>query len=173
MFKGMRYIRFFILIVTLVFNSGFSYTAQTKGSGRSSCEVQIDKVILFARSKLGCPYEWGGSGPRTYDCSGLVNSAFRHVGIELTRTTSTMCEEGEHVNLFNIKKGDIVFFLSGDPRDKHISHVGIAITDYNYKKKDFKFIHASAGNGCVCISRFTDSNYQTTYGGARRIIRCD
>ena len=171
----MRSVRLFLLLVVLILDVISSCSAQTVGKDRdrSSCEVQIDKVILFARSKLGCPYEWGGSGPHTYDCSGLVNCAFRHVGIILSRTTSTMCEEGEHVNLCNIKKGDMVFFISGDLGDKHISHVGIAITDYNYKKKDFKFIHASAGNGRVVISHFSDSNYRTTYGGARRIIRCD
>ena len=169
----MRSIRFFILVITLTLNVVFSCSAQLVKNDYPSCKVMIDKMVLFARSKLGCPYEWGATGPTRYDCSGLVYSAYKHVGIVLSRTTSTMCEEGDHVNLFNIKKGDMVFFISGDSGERHISHVGIAITDFDYKKKDFKFIHASAGNGCVVISRFTDSNYQTTYGGARRIISCE
>lgn len=168
----MRSIRFFILVVTLTLNVVFSCSAQPVKNDYPSCEVMIDKVVLFARSKLGCTYEWGATGPTRYDCSGLVYSAYKHVGIVLSRTTSTMCEEGDHINLFNIKKGDMVFFISGDPGERHISHVGIAITDFNYKKKDFKFIHASAGNGCVVVSNFSDSNYRKTYGGARRIIRC-
>lgn len=144
--------------------------AQSYVDNDSDCEELIDNVILYARLKLGCPYEWGGSGPNRYDCSGLVNYAFHQIGVVVTRTTSTLCVEGERVYLTNIKRGDLVFFMSGEYPNRHISHVGIAISDY--ENGDFKFIHASAGNGCVCISRFTDSNYQTTYGGARRIIRC-
>lgn len=167
----MRFTRLILLVLLLTLNGAFHGSAQTVGIDDRSCEDQIDEVILFARLKLGCPYEWGGSGPNTYDCSGLVNYAFHQVGVVVTRTTSTLCIEGERVFLTNIKRGDLVFFVSGEYPNRHISHVGIAISDY--ENGDFKFIHASAGNGCVCVSRFTDSNYQTTYGGARRIIRCD
>ena len=167
----MRFTRLILLVLVLTLNGAFHGSAQSVGIDDRSCEDRIDEVILFARLKLGCPYEWGGSGPNTYDCSGLVNYAFHQVGVVVTRTTSTLCIEGERVFLTNIKRGDLVFFVSGEYPNRHISHVGIAISDY--ENGDFKFIHASAGNGCVCVSRFTDSNYQTTYGGARRIIRCD
>ena len=134
------------------------------------CLRQINQIILNARLKLGCKYEWASSGPKTFDCSGLVQYAFQQAGITLTRTTITQCEEGDIVFQKKKKKGDIVFFLSGDDTNKHISHVGIAITDY--ANGDFKFIHASSANKCVCISSFTDSKYKKTYGGARRIINC-
>lgn len=164
--------RFYVLFLTVVLSfGGCALFAQSGGDVKSDCEALIDDVILHARLKLGCPYEWGGSGPNRYDCSGLVNYAFQKMGVVVTRTTSTLCIEGERVFLTNIKRGDLVFFVSGEVPNRHISHVGIAISDYD--NGDFKFIHASAGNGCVCISRFTDSNYQTTYGGARRIIQCD
>ena len=166
----MRYHRYILLIVSFVW-SLFLCPAQTNTERYSNCEEQIDDVILYARLKLGCPYEWGGSGPHSYDCSGLVNYAFQQVGITLTRTTSTMCEEGERVFQTNIKKGDLIFFVSGEYPDRHITHVGIAISDY--ENGDFKFIHSSKGNNGVYINRFTDSNYQTTYGGARRIIQCE
>lgn len=165
----MRFVRTFLLLLCLAV-SCLCAPAQSEGAGYSDCDNLIDEVILYARLKLGCPYEWGASGPDRYDCSGLVNYAFHKVGITLTRTTSTMCEEGDRVFLTNIKRGDIVFFVSGEAPNRHITHVGLAITDY--ENGDFKFIHASSGNGCVCISRFTDSNYQATYGGARRIIPC-
>ena len=164
--------RYYLFVLSVVFLCGFgTLSAQSNYDADTDCETLIDDVILHARLKLGCPYEWGGSGPNRYDCSGLVNYAFHQMGVVVTRTTSTLCVEGERVYLTNIKRGDLVFFMSGEFPNRHISHVGIAITDY--ENGDFKFIHASAGNGCVCISRFTDSNYQTTYGGARRIIHCD
>lgn len=167
---SMRFARTFLLFFCLFLTSIYGL-AQSENSDYTPCEDQIDEVILYARLKLGCPYEWGGSGPDRYDCSGLVNYAFQKVGVVVTRTTSTLCIEGERVFLTNIKRGDLIFFVSGEAPNRHISHVGLAITDY--EDGDFKFIHASAGNKCVCISRFTDSNYQTTYGGARRIIQCE
>ena len=160
-----------LLLMTMLLCGCCTLHAQISDDANMDCEALIDDVILHARLKLGCPYEWGGSGPNRYDCSGLVNYAFQKMGVVVTRTTSTLCIEGERVFLTNIKRGDLVFFVSGEVPNRHISHVGIAISDY--ENGDFKFIHASAGNGCVCISRFTDSNYQTTYGGARRIIHCD
>ena len=99
----MRTVRLFIIVIVLVLNAVFSCSAQSIKTKNSSCDVLIDKVVLFARSKLGCPYEWGATGPSRYDCSGLVYSAYKHVGIELSRTTGIMCEEGDHVNIFNIK----------------------------------------------------------------------
>ena len=47
--------------------------AQSPVDEDADFEELIDNVILYARLKLGCPYEWGASGPNRYDCSGLVN----------------------------------------------------------------------------------------------------
>lgn len=87
--------------------------AQSPVDEDADCEELIDNVILYARLKLGCPYEWGGSGPNRYDCSGLVNYAFHQIGVVVTRTTSTLCVEGDRVYLTNIKRGDLVFFMLG------------------------------------------------------------
>ena len=172
MLNGMRFVRFCIIIVTLTIDFTISISAQTIKNNNVSCNVLIDNVLLYARSKLGCTYEWGGDGP-AYDCSGLVYYAYKQAGINLKRTSRTLSEEGDYVLLTHIKKGDLVFFLSGDDDDKHITHVGIAVSNYNDKDGDFLFIHSSKRNNGVYINHFTDYNYQTTYAGARRIIRCD
>lgn len=162
---------FRVLLVSVMFLWATAPISAQSDASAENCEKLIDEVIMNARLKLGCPYEWGATGPNRYDCSGLVNYAFRQVGVVVTRTTSTLCIEGERVFLTNIKRGDLIFFVSGEYPNRHISHVGIALSDYD--NGDFKFIHASAGNGCVVVSHFTDSNYQKTYGGARRIISCE
>lgn len=167
----MRSFRLFLIVIACVMGLSSAY-----GQGDASaedCADKIDKLLLSARLKLGCKYEWAADGPQKYDCSGFVKYAFEQVGIVLSRTTSTQCKEGERVFLTNIKKGDIVFFMarreSGSEID--ISHVGIALSDY--EDGDFKFIHASSAKKCVCISRYTDANFRNTYGGARRIISCE
>ena len=156
----------FLIVCTFGF---YSVDGQVDNT-TSDCASRIDKLILSARLKQWCKYEWGASGPQKYDCSGFVQYAFKQVGIVLSRTTSTQCAEGERVFLTNIKKGDIVFFMARKESEIGISHVGIALSDY--ENGDFKFIHASSAKKCVCVSKFSDSNFRNRYGGARRLIEC-
>ena len=144
---------------------------QYYGKNQLDCDEKIYVILYTAQLKLGCQYEWEGTGPVKFDCSGFVQYVFKEAGIILTRTTATQCMDGEEVYLSNIKKGDIVFFVSKKDGIMQISHVGIAISDY--ADGDFSFIHASSSKGCVCISKFTDSNYKKKYGGARRIVICN
>lgn len=63
----------------------------------------------------GHPYVYGGTGPWVYDCSGLVQQAFRHAGIQLPRTTYDMLAS-RHVRLFwtaHPWRGLIAFYGSG------------------------------------------------------------
>lgn len=165
----MRRVLFCLLLIVCAF--GFYSVDGQVDKTSSDCANRIDRLILSARLKLGCKYEWGASGPQKYDCSGFVKYAFEQVGIVLSRTTSTQCEEGERVFLTNIKKGDIVFFMSRKESEIRISHVGIALSDY--ENGDFMFIHASSAKKCVCVSKYSDSNFRNTYGGARRLIPCE
>ncbi len=41
-----------------------------QGPGLTSTE--LTKFLAAAESRIGMPYVWGGSGPTTFDCSGLV-----------------------------------------------------------------------------------------------------
>ncbi|MFJ3333734.1 NlpC/P60 family protein [Streptomyces sp. NPDC086766] len=80
-------------------------------------------AVAYARQKLGSPYVWGATGPDAFDCSGLVQAAYRSAGISLPRTTYAQIGAGRRVSRSALLPGDLVFFYSG------ISHVGLYIGD--------------------------------------------
>jgi cell wall-associated NlpC family hydrolase len=78
-------------------------------------------ALLWATTQTGKPYRWGGTGPGDWDCSGLVQWAFRQVGVELPRTTWQQARVGIPVPFGSLAPGDIVV-LNADG-----SHVGIYV----------------------------------------------
>jgi hypothetical protein len=81
-------------------------------------------AVAFACSQLGQPYVWGGDGPAVnggWDCSGLVQAAYRAAGIALPRTAQAQYQTGPPVPEGELEPGDLVFYGTG--RDIH--HVGL------------------------------------------------
>ncbi|MGV9668282.1 NlpC/P60 family protein [Nocardia niigatensis] len=81
------------------------------GSGTSALAAGLTRV--------GDPYVWGATGPDQFDCSGLVQWAFRQVGKSVPRTSQQQSSYGTPVDAKDLQPGDVVFFYSD------ISHVGI------------------------------------------------
>ena len=68
---------------------------------------------------------WGGESPAGYDCSGLVQAAYRAAGIALPRTAQEQYDAGPHLpGGAQLQPGDLVFFGFG-PRA--VEHVGIVV----------------------------------------------
>ncbi|MGW8361856.1 NlpC/P60 family protein [Streptomyces wedmorensis] len=86
-----------------------------------NASTRARQAIAFARAQIGKPYVWGATGPRSYDCSGLTQAAWRAAGVSLSRTTWTQVRQGTRVSVKSLRPGDLVFFY-GD-----ISHVGLYI----------------------------------------------
>jgi peptidoglycan DL-endopeptidase CwlO len=80
-------------------------------------------VLAAVRSQVGKPYAWGGTGPNSWDCSGLTVWAFGSVGITLPRTTYGQVGMGTPVDRGAIQPGDLVFW---DTDGSGPSHVGVA-----------------------------------------------
>jgi cell wall-associated NlpC family hydrolase len=61
------------------------------------------------------PYIYGGTGPRGFDCSGLVFASYRSRGLHLPRTTYGMLASRHLVRVRKSKarRGDLAFFGSG------------------------------------------------------------
>ena len=81
----------------------------------------------WALSQIGRPYQWGGAGPYTYDCSGLTMVAWAHAGVSLLHYTGYQWEEGVHVPLDDLQRGDLLFYATDNSDPATIHHVGIYI----------------------------------------------
>jgi len=81
-------------------------TASTVGAG----------ALRAAAALSGAPYQWGGNGPGSYDCSGLTTAAYAAVGIRLPRTAAEQYWSGPHVPLDQLAPGDLIFWAS-DPNN--------------------------------------------------------
>ncbi|MDN6557134.1 MAG: NlpC/P60 family protein [Acidipropionibacterium acidipropionici] len=96
-------------------SSSSSSSSSTSASGRAAT------AIAFAKSKIGGPYVYGGTGPTGYDCSGLMQAAWAAAGVSLPRTSQEQFGAGTSVSTSNLQPGDLVFYYSGP------SHVGMYI----------------------------------------------
>lgn len=60
-------------------STGVTYNGSASGNARTA--------LQFAYAQIGKPYQWGGEGPGSYDCSGLTQTAWRNAGVSIPRTT--------------------------------------------------------------------------------------
>jgi len=81
------------------------------------------KVLAYARAQLGKPYQWGGAGPNSFDCSGLVMRAWQQAGIDFPHLAQDQYDLTERIPLADLLPGDLVFFGTPD----NVYHVGIYI----------------------------------------------
>ena len=84
-------------------------------------------AIAFAEQQLGKPYQWGGTGPDAFDCSGLVMQAYRAAGIDIPRTSEQQWAWGPRVQPGQVQPGDLVFFAGADGTTMSPGHVGLVI----------------------------------------------
>jgi len=67
-------------------------------------------AVAEARKQLGKPYVYGGSGPDSFDCSGLTAWAWRAAGVSLSHSAYTQYFETTRVPIDAVQPGDLLFF---------------------------------------------------------------
>ncbi|HET6855535.1 MAG TPA: C40 family peptidase [Streptomyces sp.] len=106
-------------------SSDQSGSSASSGSSSSSSQAtgSAASVVAFARAQVGDAYVSGGTGPNSWDCSGLVQAAFGTIGVDLPRVSQDQSTAGTQVGLSNLQPGDILYWGSAGSA----YHVGIYV----------------------------------------------
>jgi murein DD-endopeptidase len=129
-------------------NEGIPLSRQTVG----------EQIAERALQQVGRPYRYGGSGPDSFDCSGLVHFTFGAAGIDTPRATSQQYRLATAVSLADIAPGDLLFFRIDN---KRVSHVAIYVGDG-------RFVHAPQTGRSVETRNVDDEYYRSRMAGVGR-----
>ncbi|MFN3918581.1 MAG: C40 family peptidase [Flavobacteriales bacterium] len=105
-----------------------------------------ENVVSMAESHVGKPYQFGATGPNSFDCSGFTWYIWNKNGIDLPRSSSDQASAVSRIRINDVQKGDLLFFGRSD---KTISHVGIVVSE---KGQSLKMIHASSSIGISYVN---------------------
>jgi len=87
---------------------GASGTTTASYTGPTS--TQAEKAVAFAYAQLGKPYQWGATGPNSYDCSGLAQAAWAAAGVAIPRDTYEQWAALPHISSSAIQPGDLLYY---------------------------------------------------------------
>lgn len=145
------------LIVTLL--SGCSSALRWEEGGDSAAHRAPTTSISATRARqaaantavemIGKPYRYGGSSPRGFDCSGLVQYAYSSAGLKVPRTSREQYGAATPISLTDAEPGDLLFFRY----DQKISHVAIYLGDE-------RFVHAPSSGKQVSVASLKNPHYQ-------------
>ncbi|MET7619835.1 C40 family peptidase [Streptomyces sp. NPDC005408] len=103
-------------------------TLSAPSSSSSTATGSAATVVAFLKAQLGDAYVMGATGPNSWDCSSLVQAAFRQVGVDLPRVSQDQSVAGTQVGTSNLQIGDILYW--GGAGSAY--HVGVYIGDGQY-----------------------------------------
>jgi len=120
-------------------------------------------LVDGAAEYLGVKYVWGGTTPKGFDCSGLVQYVANKNGKEVHRVSKDQYKyDGVHISKDQLQPGDLIFFDTHGNNDGNVSHVGIYAGNG-------QMIHAPKTGDVVKYASINSDYYTNAYVGAKRI----
>lgn len=93
-------------------------------------------IVAAALSRIGDTYQWGATGPNSFDCSGLVQWSYAQGGVNVPRTSQAQAAGGQRVARDQLQPGDIIVYYPdashvalyvGDGQVVHASTYGVPV----------------------------------------------
>jgi cell wall-associated NlpC family hydrolase len=103
-------------------NAVAAHETAMRGSYDGPASGQAAAAVEFAYAQLGKPYVYGGSGPDSFDCSGLTMESWAAAGVSLPRTAADQQAALPAVSIGDLEPGDLVFY--GDPAYHTAIYIG-------------------------------------------------
>ncbi|GHF36566.1 hypothetical protein GCM10010218_17620 [Streptomyces mashuensis] len=126
---------------------GAAAAAVRPGAGvAASARPRPGPAVNYALRHVGDPYVYGGTGPRRWDCSGLVQQAYRRAGVRLPRLAADQYRATRRIPRASLRRGDLVFW-SSDGAASGVHHVAIYLGGGRY-------VEAAHGGTRVRVSSF-------------------
>lgn len=163
--KGLIHLFLLLLVTACAATPPATLRLPAADSGLKSANLHLASpsdhgliALEVARDMLGTPYRYGGNTPRGFDCSGLIQYAYRQAGVRLPRTSQDIFRSSQLVSPQELQPGDLVFFAASESKP---SHVGI------YDTHD-RFIHAPSSGKSVSYASLKDAYWRQRLIGVGR-----
>ena len=98
---------------------GAAAAAGGYGSGTAPSD-RAAGAVRFALAQVGKRYVYAGTGPSSYDCSGLTMAAYRSVGVYLPHQSGAQFGSGRRVSTSELRPGRPGLLLLTDPPRRHL-----------------------------------------------------
>ncbi|WP_205328169.1 C40 family peptidase [Glycomyces sp. YM15] len=122
---------------------------------------EAKKAVEYALAQLGDPYVWGAEGPDSFDCSGLVQSAYAYAGVSLPRVAADQynATRDKPVDTEKLLPGDLLYWWDDPGNWQSVYHTGMYLGDG-------KMVVAPRTGDVVKISSIFFENF----AGAHRVV---
>lgn len=89
------------------------HAKKKKAAQAASGSSRVDRAVKVALQQVGDAYRWGGTGPNSFDCSGLMQYSFGKAGIKIPRTASAQSGRAHRIAKSKLRRGDLLYFHRG------------------------------------------------------------
>lgn len=119
----------------------------------------VEQVLKYAMMQTGKKYVLGGVGPNSFDCSGLVQTAWKKSGVMIPRTSGDQFKATIHISLDDALPGDLIFY--GQDGKQHVAiYIGFGL-----------IVEAANARKGVIISAIDEPWHHKNFGGVGRVVK--
>lgn len=85
-------------------------TSNTDVDFKVDASGRAKTAVAFAMAQIGEPYVYGGAGPNSWDCSGLVMKAWAAAGVSIPRVVGPQMAAAKRIPMSQLAPGDLVAY---------------------------------------------------------------